>query len=466
MSAICRQWSQQLDGDDSGRFDCWRHVPKVLLEPSNNGVQVNSTRVVRHPDNIALMLQTLRRVRSIRIGLSEPDFLPVYLHFLDLLLRHTAASTSSASSSSSSSSSSEPSTARHLCSRVRWDHLTIVSQMSFASMRDSEQFGAALSRYVLSCPPLRSVALLVNAFAPSAAALRHLCSGGRLMQLEVGTWINLVAMVQADGTGATRPSTLESLVVIKPSFSIRADFPSEAVRIAMPSLTHLHLGGYNRDDAAQHITRHLGDRLTFLRLSIHGVPLPHSLARQLSRLQSLHLTADVLHKCDCLHFMPHLSELTIVVEGAEDCPPFDFDFQSLGINSPMPSSLTYLQISSINANLVRSPATGGEPVELFAALPPSLRCLSLSIPSKLLTTSLLSAIPRYCPRLSHCHVSKFTWKRDDAVLFRQSAEWREKLRLLTDQLDAGVWCEDEEAVEEQRLDRRWQREAGVEVTKY
>ena len=33
---------------------------------------------------------------------------------------------------------------------------------------------------------------------------------------------------------------------------------------------------------------------------------------------------------------------------------------------------------------------------------------------------------------------------------------------LREQLGAAVWCDSEEAVEQQRLDKRWQREMGVE----
>ena len=57
-------------------------------------------------------------------------------------------------------------------------------------------------------------------------------------------------------------------------------------------------------------------------------------------------------------------------------------------------------------------------------------------------------------------------EEEDEEVEEEHDSWTEKEQALRGRLDAAVWCESEKAVEQQRLDRRWQREAGVEVWKY
>ena len=90
-------------------------------------------------------------------------------------------------------------------------------------------------------------------------------------------------------------------------------------------------------------------------------------------------------------------------------------------------------------------------------LPPSLRCLSLTLPHKTLTARLMSALPTQCPHLTHCHVSHI----NDCSDTDEEDEFSERREGLQDQLGEAVWCDHSSGVEKQRLDRRWQREVGV-----
>ena len=135
--------------------------------------------------------------------------------------------------------------------------------------------------------------------------------------------------------------------------------------------------------------------------------------------------------------------------------------------SPLPASLTYLQLFC-NTRLVVSPprSAGANLKELTAALPSSLLCLSLTLPDSAITSTLLQSIPRQCLSLTHCHIFNADW--DDYYYLidveeDERAKWTEKLRVLREQLGAGVWCDSVEAVEQQRLDKQWQREARVEA---
>ena len=474
MSGVSGQWSQLLDGDASGRFDCWRHVVGVSLRPSNDGVWLYgdlyycSTRLVKQPENAALMLRSLRRVRSLDIRNEDSSHLSAYIRFLDLLFAFLAASsasstTSSPSSSSTSSlpsSSSEPSAGRLPSSRVRFDHVGFVSPVSRRYQQQDisaheVQLSAALSRCILLLPPLRSA--VVNAsVGPSIAALRHLCRGGLLQYLEVNA--RLLSDMEWAGSpeAATAPwgtaSTVQSLVLYS-MFSNEIDSAVNSLcvgAIGLRSLTHLFLADDNHHghvitDALHNIAQHLGDRLTFLRLRI-SLPLD-SAVLQFSLLESLFLklhedTPHIAHVAEIhsLRLLPRLSELTIIA------PRWDWTPRSVGssvVLPLLPASLTYLQIFADSRQLVvsRQSSSGTEPIEQQpTALPHSLRCLSLSLPMSEHSSRLLEMIPADCPRLTHCHVTHTSWYACSNV-GDLCAEWPEKLRLLRDQLDAGIWCE-------------------------
>ena len=257
LSAVCREWSQLLDGDACGRYYCWRHVPQITLQPSDAGVLVgsfdgsvsfdcwrrvpeavrqpssegvhlhrNSTPVVQHRAYVeltALMSHTVRRLRSIDVSLNQYHEGDVFanIRLLDLLFPSIAPSRSSSSySSSSSSSSTEPSASRSPGDRVWLDHLTVVCSLVFTCRREREEFGASLSTFILRCPPLRSFAWIMLCPVPvdSTAILRHLCSGGRLQHLQLDAEA-LSAMVWADNMEATATvpwrgaTTVESFVL-------------------------------------------------------------------------------------------------------------------------------------------------------------------------------------------------------------------------------------------------------------
>ena len=237
------------------------------------------------------------------------------------------------------------------------------------------------------------------------------------------------------------------------------DLAVKAICLGLPALSHLHLPYHSNSNAAavENITRHLGDRLTFLRLSVRD-PLSHSLALHFSALQSLHIHAGLawpalLHMSDFTHLLPCLSELSISVYGDDDDDPGP-PGAAAAVMSPLPPSLTYLQIVWINSLL---PVTN--PVKLPPALASSLRCLSLTLPGTALTDNLLSSIPAHSPHLTHCHVDYADHLNNAGGMI----QLQQRLWGLRDRLGAAVWCENASAVEQQRLDRRWQRKMGVKV---
>ena len=118
---------------------------------------------------------------------------------------------------------------------------------------------------------------------------------------------------------------------------------------------------------------------------------------------------------------------------------------------PLPASLTYLQLVCNTKVIVSSRATGTVPVEfeLHAALPASLRCLSLTLPRTRSTSRLLAALPRKCPLLTYCHCQVEGWE----------------MQSLRERLGEAVWCAWPEAVEWHRLDHRWRRELRAVVIK-
>ena len=458
-SAACRQWSQLLDGSDAGgRVSCWRHVPPLTLTLLNNSLLVSqhlhgeddSHRRDVKPSHYESALHALRRVRSIVISVLSAS-LSACLRFLDLLFPPHA---------SSSADQSSP--------RVWLDHLTVIAStwLHFSPKKqETEQFRAALSRCLLRCPPLRSAVLMHSILVPTPAALRQLCSSGRLLHLEVEAEVFSTMCADSVEEAATRPwrgaQTVQSLVFIsecvgKPSPSLAA------FCAALPALTHLHfpLVDYHADEGLQYLGQHLGDRLTFLRLGC-DVPLSQSVAMQLTALRSLYLNFNsiLLQRVDSrFHFPPALSELTI----------FDVvsDVHERGqtvVIPPVPSSLIYLQVRSRSPLLVSSPEVGAAPVDVIEALPPSLLCLSLILPSAQMTEEMLTSLPSHCSHLACCHISIAATDSDRDERENRSVQRTERLQLLRRQLSAAVWCETAAAVQQQRLDKQWQREAGVQV---
>ena len=83
-----------------------------------------------------------------------------------------------------------------------------------------------------------------------------------------------------------------------------------------------------------------------------------------------------------------------------------------------------------------------------------------------LTDTLLSAVPAQCPQLTHCHVGVIDPSQRGSRKWNQSALWTQRLQPLRAQLDATVWCETLEDVEQQRLDKRWRRQVSVRVRQY
>ena len=482
MSAVCRRWSHMLDDDASGHVNFWRHVPGVHLWHSTGGVTISvgrqaedddalcdasCDRTVKQPENIASMLRTLCRVRSIDVRLhdpyaSHPDF-PAHIRFLDQLVPHIAASSSPSPSFSASSSSSELSTVRSPSARVRLEHLTIASSIHIESTQEKQQFSAAVSRCILRSPPLRSIALSMVECAPSLAALRHLCSGGWLRHLDVEArglsdmeWAdNVESEVVQPWLGAT---TVESLVLHTHNIPA-SDSPLKTLCASLCSLTHLHLKGHHSYAAAEFIMQRLGDRLTFLSLT-WGATLTLSSATHCSALQSLQLSVHTTwftdpHLSDYLHQLPRLSELTLFV-GATD-----YDDEPPVLTSPLPASLTYLQLYCDMRIDVSLHGAGTAPVEeLPAALPSSLRCLSLTLPLTALTDNLLSSLPQRCSQLTHCHID---YADERNLTSAESAEWSKKQDLLSELVGATGW---KTTVERQRLDKRWQREVGLEEVEY
>ena len=238
----------------------------------------------------------------------------------------------------------------------------------------------------------------------------------------------------------------------------KSDMSVQGLR-ELPSLTHLHSPQANARDAVQYIAQHLGDRLTFLRLGI-DVPLSPSVAVQYSALRSLYINvrtkADSLHTVlEQLHLPPQLSELTIAdcIYGTE---------LVLALHS-LPAHLKYLQVRCCQPILGAAHLTVGTSVHyVLTLLPPLLLCLSLTMPSAAISDTLLSSLPTLCAQLTHCHIG-VTDEDHGEMKQRQQEEWRQRLPALRSQLGAGVWRETMEAVEQQRMDMRWQREVGVQM---
>ena len=183
-----------------------------------------------------------------------------------------------------------------------------------------------------------------------------------------------------------------------------------------------------------------------------------------SALQSLHLDIDTpssayLRLSDCVPLTPHLSQLTVFVNVDRDDGAPATELLSL------PATLTYLQVRGYCKLLVLSQPAAVEPVDLHhAALPPSLLCLSLALPSTSTTDALVSSLLSQCPLLTQCYIGPAGLYCDTEN--DERSHWTQKLEVLIDQLDEEVWCEDEKEVEQQRLDRRWQRVVGVNVMDY
>ena len=454
LSAVCRPWSQQLGGDSSGRFDSWRHVPKVFLHPVVDRVEVNPGEREMKPAHYESALRTLRRVRSMSVHVSGADNFDSCIHFLPRFPHKAQASSSQAS---------------RVSHRVWLDHLTLFCTLWPQSERESDRISTALSASLLRCPPLRSIYIHANAnVVCTPAALCHEGRSTRLVHVEMAASM-LSTMVWSDRLEAIRPwrgaSTLQSLA-LNSSVIHEPDLTIMAMCRALPALSHLHLPNSHNYDVVQRLTQHLGDQLTFLRLHVDGPlarspALPHSVSVQLTALRSLCLMLrsgepHSFQLSEHLHLLPRLSELTILDHRAlEDGGAA----QPLILSSTLPAGLVYLQLQC-NTRLIVPPSGSarGEPVELILPLLPSLLCLSLALPVAQITDRLLSSLPALFPHLTHFFIGNTDW--DD------SAEWMQKLAGLRSQLGEEVWCETAAAVEEQRLDRRWQREVGVEVSGY
>ena len=166
-----------------------------------------------------------------------------------------------------------------------------------------------------------------------------------------------------------------------------------------------------------------------------------------------------------LHLLPQLTELTIAKLDHET----EDDDDQPTILPTLPATLTYLYLDHSNELLVTSQRTGAEPVELLAALAPSLLCLSLLLPVTVLKDTLLSSLPSRCPQLTHCHVADMTdydeadhndddeegdeARQDDAWQQKEErAQCAQRLQTLCDRLGEAVWCETVAAVTRQRLE--------------
>ena len=444
LSAVSRQWRQMVEGDLRGGSDCWRHVPTMNLLPCKDYLMVYpGQRTVKLPPSESA-LRFLHRVRSLDVAFSgaEPLSSDACNRFLDLLFPPIAPSSTGQSS------------------RVRLDHLTIST--TYWSEKDGRRVSSAVSRCLLHCPPVRSAALLLPTM--SAAALQHVGSSERLLHLELRVE-SLSAMVLGHKRKATPPwpiaPTLQSLALfVAAKANAEPDISLLALR-ELPSLTHLHSPHTSSRVAVDYIAQHLGDRLTFIRLEI-DIPLSPSFATQCSALQSLHITfvptpLGVAPVSEQLHLPSQLSELTII----------DARVERVLVVHSLPAHLMYLQLLGETRLVVaHHPAHSGT-VELLTTLPPSLLCLSLTMPAAALTDSFLSSLPAKCPQLTHCHVgSLLSIERYGASQEELRAELEQRLSALWDQMSIRMWCETVEAVEQQRLDKRWQREAGVHTGIY
>ena len=318
---MCRQWSQVVYGDEIGRFDFWRHVSQLQLNPSEDRLIVSivssgqsEKRTVIHP-NWETALHALLRVRALSLNLKSY----ACICLLDLLLPPAPSLSSTRS-----------------YGRVRLDHLDVFSGWSKESKQNQKLIASALSRCLLRCPPLRCCMLHVD-HAPSIAALRHVAGSGRLMHLELfGDALSAMVWGEAADERGPRQRWMKRLTVDPPEPLIAAwteatvqslgllqanlleSFRKTVLTIralaALPALTHLYmLPQHDTDNELQYIAQHLGDRLTFLSLRIFD-PLPTSFSYQCIALQSLHFTVrswmrGVLLVSECLHLLPRLSEL-------------------------------------------------------------------------------------------------------------------------------------------------------------
>ena len=462
LSTVCRQWQQLLDGDGNGRYDCWRHAPTMYLGPQGYSLVVSPDHRTVKPPHFASALWSLRRIRSLRIGLTDVT-LATGTTFFDLLFPHVPESSST-----------------HSSTHVRLEHLRIDSR-KWMGRPVGKPLKPVVSSFLLRTPPLRAAAfsMPLGPFV-TTAALRHMAGSGRLLHFEVRAE-ELSSMVWGDRRDVTQPSgdygettepwrgasTIESLVLtstFRPSFHAAPDKCFETLE-ALPSLTHLSLVVKDYwDDARPCLAPHHNDRLTFLRLRLE-VQLPPPLVLTCSALQSLSLTMHsgaqpgVLRVLDCLHMLPQLNELAI-----QDNRNTTGHESSL-VLPPLPATLTYLQLSSRFKVSVMSQPAGTTTVELHTALPPSLLCLSLALPEQEIIDAPLTSIPPRCSHLTHCHVG-ISAQRPQLIQgfvaqVPTPAAWMQRVEVLKAQLGAGVWCDNGSIVEQQRMDKRWQRETGV-----
>ena len=149
---------------------------------------------------------------------------------------------------------------------------------------------------------------------------------------------------------------------------------------------------------------------------------------------------------ECLHLLPQLRELSV-----SQSYGLRLNFDPPIVILPLPSSLTYLHLVGISKVLVAQHAADTQPVELQAALPSSLLCLSLVLPSEALTISMLLSLPLQCPQLTHCHIGYlldaggdkndyFSEDNEDSdrnIEQLRKVEWARRLQVLKRHLDAG-----------------------------
>ena len=440
LSTVCRQWRQRLNGDASGRFDSWRHVPSLNLLTSDDCLFVGNDRRRVERGNWESALRSVRRVRLLSIHLTSDSGagLQMRIDLLDLLFQPAASSSTETSS------------------RLLLDELTIRTVWWMVSKKDSERVGSAISRCLLRCPPLRFATLyLTEVPALTAAALRHLVGSSRLLHLELDA-LQLSTMLWDGASKRTLAwegaTTLQSLN-IQALHPRKPQVPLQALRRALPSLTHLHLPELITHDTLQCIGQHLGDRLSYLGVSLPH-PIPPRVAVLLTALQSLHITIHPARNAAMspwsLDLLPQLSDLTIIDER-------DADDAAMTL-PPLPATLTYLQMMCHSGLVVPlSSDRTTDSIELHTALPPSLLCLSLELPITALSDSLLSSLPTRCPLLTHCHIAI-----DDGSEVEVDedtyAVWEEGMQALREQLGTTVWCQSVYDVEQQRLNRRWQQE--------
>ena len=130
-----------------------------------------------------------------------------------------------------------------------------------------------------------AVRLFVHDAPPDLiAALRHLGSSKRLVHLGLAASA-LAELVRADAQSWAKSASLKSLDV-RALGRGQCHLPLDSLRRALPSLTHLHLPVHCDGVYLRHIAGHLGDRLTFLYVSMIG-PLPQPAALSFSALQSI-----------------------------------------------------------------------------------------------------------------------------------------------------------------------------------